>query len=480
MEILYYILIALFSGIFLFLACRNLELATMLIIIALPSYLLRFSFFGVPLTILEIMLVLAFLVWFIQEFKERGGSIKSFFKPDKFKIDYPFKWEIILLLIISYVAVAMAGFSVTALGLWKAYFFEAILAFILFINVFKKPGSASKIIWSLLFSGVIISLAAIYQKITGDFIPTEFLEAQGRVTSFYSYPNAVGLYLGPIVLIGISFLIDNLNRRLRRLTQITQINFKTIFIFISILLMLLAIYFAKSEGALVGVMAGLIFYGLFFNKSSRLITTGILAAIILFLVCNSTAGNYFKTKAMLNDLTGQIRKQQWTETKKMFFAQPEKIFFGVGLGNYQKAIVPYHQEGIFVKNDDPQWLEKVRTSAEYRQKVWQPTEIYLYPHNIFLNFLTELGIFGMLLFIWIFVKFFMIGFKAFKKLDKLKSAEKAIVLGLMASFIVILVHGFVDVPYFKNDLAVMFWLLISMVSIFYINSKIQNSKIQRL
>ena len=43
---------------------------------------------------------------------------------------------------------------------------------------------------------------------------------------------------------------------------------------------------------------------------------------------------------------------------------------------------------------------------------------------------------------------------------------------LMASMIALLVHGLVDVPYFKNDLAVLFWLLIGMMIVV---SKTQNS-----
>lgn len=32
----------------------------------------------------------------------------------------------------------------------------------------------------------------------------------------------------------------------------------------------------------------------------------------------------------------------------------------------------------------------------------------------------------------------------------------------LASMAALLVHGLVDVPYFKNDLAVLFWILISL------------------
>lgn len=39
-----------------------------------------------------------------------------------------------------------------------------------------------------------------------------------------------------------------------------------------------------------------------------------------------------------------------------------------------------------------------------------------------------------------------------------------LVMGLLSAMVVIVVHGLVDVPYFKNDLAVMFWALVAMIS----------------
>ena len=37
------------------------------------------------------------------------------------------------------------------------------------------------------------------------------------------------------------------------------------------------------------------------------------------------------------------------------------------------------------------------------------------------------------------------------------------VMGVMGAMIVIVVHGIVDVPYFKNDLALIFWALLAMI-----------------
>ena len=62
-----------------------------------------------------------------------------------------------------------------------------------------------------------------------------------------------------------------------------------------------------------------------------------------------------------------------------------------------------------------------------------------------------------MLFVWIIVKYFIIGFR------NLKKENRFIALGLIGAMVAIVVHGMVDVPYFKNDLAVMFWLVIAML-----------------
>jgi len=40
--------------------------------------------------------------------------------------------------------------------------------------------------------------------------------------------------------------------------------------------------------------------------------------------------------------------------------------------------------------------------------------------------------------------------------------SRALLLGLGGAMVVLLVHGLVDTPYFKNDLSVLFWLIIGL------------------
>lgn len=166
------------------------------------------------------------------------------------------------------------------------------------------------------------------------------------------------------------------------------------------------------------------------------------------------------------DLSGQIRRQQWKETIQML--SDGRYISGAGLSNYQEAVKTFHQEGIFVKNDDPDWYRKVVWNDEYKKKVWQPVEIYMYPHNIFLNFWTEIGLLGALLFTWLIGRYF---YEAIRLQSKLDRAARMMALGLIGAMSALCIHGLVDVPYFKNDLSVLFWLLIALLGILKIKRK---------
>lgn len=443
MTIIIFILLVFFT----ILAHKKLDLAVLLIIAGTPLYLLRGSLLGVPFTLLEGMILIAFFVWF---FIRDGAKIKSLFKKEG-KIPYPYRLEIISVLLVSFTAVIVAGLNNAAFGALKAYFFEPLLVFILIINLFSSDEGRKKIVWSLGFSALIISVFAIYQKITGNFISNPFwanVESR-RVTSFFEYPNALGLFLAPLIMMLSGHLISVLPEK--------KIGEK-IFLITTISLSLLAIFFARSEGALVALIISF-FVGTLLIKKTRIIAIVLAVIVSIGIFSYAPLRDFTITKITLNDLSGQIRKQQWIETKKMFSAG--HFWLGAGLSNYQTTVTPYHQEGIFLKNNDPNWLEKIRSSEDFRKQMWQPTEIYLYPHNILLNFWTEIGLLGALLFLWIIVKFLWQSFKIYLKEKEV--SKKYLALGLLTSMLVIVIHGLVDVPYFKNDLSVLFWLMIALL-----------------
>jgi len=519
-----------FAVFYFILAKNELKLALILLLAGLPLYQIRFVVAGLPLTILEIMILIAFAVWLIFHTKlldilRRRYGWQDIKENRKRRQAYPFAWEIICLLFISYGAAALSGFSEEALGIWKAYFYEPVLVFILVLNVFAykndqesalggkqengndadgkngpRPASdrARFILWPLLASAGIVSLIAILQKFGLINSPVNFWP---RVTGPFPYPNALGLYLGPLIMVLFGWLIGKLritNYELRITTQDSKFEIRhskffavveRMFVLITIILSVSAIYLARSEGALIGVAAGLaVFGGLWFFSCSRygqflpIVAASTIMILIIyspFIFMKLSEYKYLNSgvpiidkaadKIMLNDLSGEIRKKQWRETWEML-KDNKRWFWGTGLAGYQKAIGPYHQEGIFFNKDrDTDFRRKiVNFDEKYKAERWQPVEIYLYPHSIFLNFWTELGLPGAMLFIWMIAKFFFIGISRFKRGCEIENGQmgyKYLNFGLLSAMTVILVHGIVDVPYFKNDLAVMFWVLLALMSI---------------
>ena len=455
--------IIIFSIFFLILALARLDYALFFLIAALPAYLIRFSVFGVPSTLLEVMILITFAVWF---FKNWLPNCKERRKNNIKRTPYPFSREIIALIVLSFISVGIAGFTNSALGTWKAYFFEPILIFILVINIFKERKDWQKILWALLLSASVVSIVAIFQKFTGQFIFNEFWanEATRRAVSLFGYPNAVGLFLAPLILLFIGWFFS-----LPRRTTIIK-TLKKLLIIAVITASIAAVYFAHSEGALIGIIASLFVFGFFANKKVRTTTITLSVIIIAVTLFYAPLKDLAVQKITLHDLSGQIREQQWKETFQAL--KGAKIITGAGLANYKETVAPYHQEGIFFNSDNiPNFDAVTWASSTLRVKYWQPVEIYLYPHNIFLNFWSEIGLLGALVFIWLMFKAALVAYKTFRSLSKSDTPEKYLALGLMNSLFCIFIHGLVDVPYFKNDLAVMFWIFIALIGLMSITKK---------
>jgi O-antigen ligase len=458
------IIVTLFILFFSALSWEKPSFAISLIVFALPSYLIRFSLFGLPMTGLEVMILTLFFIWFSQRLIRNELSTVTFSK---------YRYLIALWLIAGLVAVFVGNATNEAWGIFKSYFVEPILFFLVFINTIKKNHDLKLVINALFASALVVSVICIIQKFTGWNVPPEFWK-DGRVTAFYGFPNAVGLYLAPITVLAFGYLwliIKSWRSTNKLINQSTNqlINQRSVGLSIVVVAGLSAMLFAKSEGALIGSAAGI---GLIVVVEMArqvkqagqarqvrgiklfFLTTLVLLVPLVSLVLLATqipqSKQYFSEKLTLNDLSGQIRKQMWKETWMML--NDHREVFGAGLANYQKTIAPYHATGIYIRNNDPDFDKMVKISLEYQQKTWQPIEIYLYPHNIFLNLWSETGLFGLLVFILILIMLFW-RYRNVRNPD-----NKPIYL----IFLAVWIHGLVDAPYFKNDLSVLFWVFVAM------------------
>jgi O-antigen ligase len=376
------------------------------------------------------------------------------------------------------------------------------LIYIIVVNVFsdekEKLRQKDKLIWALVILSFWVSLIAIFQRFGFLPSPENFWP---RVTGPFIYPNALGLLLSPLVLIMTTWFlsIKNEELRIKNYKNISKgmkekigldvnkkkfLIFNSSFLIITILMSVSAISLAHSEGAAVGVIIAMVIVGFIMRakKTPKLmllpklmiifVVVGVMLSSVFFLRVvpeykyfnfDKEIFNYISDKAMLKDISGEIRKQQWRETWQVLTASPKNFILALALSGYQEAIKPIHQEGIFFnfERDEEFRTKIVWFDEEYKAKHWQPVEVYMYPHNFFLNFWVELGLLGAVLFVWLFIKIIILCFKLLVNNDK----DRYIILGILGAIIVIIVHGIVDVPYFKNDIAVMFWVILGLLGL---------------
>lgn len=395
------------STLFTLLSWKNLPLAIAVLFGTLPVYLIRFSIGPIPTTLLELLFLILFGVWIV---KYKGWQ-KSILLWKKLP-----SWRMVFLLIglAATAGVLVSGNLTEALGVWKAYYIEPMLLALIILTSIRNKNEVRGIFVALGISGIAVSVFGLLQFITGLGLPIPW-DIERRVTSFFPYPNAVGLYLGPIIIIAALELLRTYKTKIWHLV--------TFWSFV-LLLASATIFLSETEAAWIAIPAALAVVSLFYKKTRRIAILLIVLTAIVVLVTPAAM-----QKLTLQDYSGSVRLKQWEET---YHFLSDNWTLGAGLSGYPSALEPYH--------------------------TYEEIEIFQYPHNIILNIWVELGIAGVLIFLWLaslIIRGFLNRYGETIKQDWV----------LLISFTVLLemgIHGLVDVPYFKNELAMLSWGVIAL------------------
>ncbi len=363
-----------------------------LILALLPSYLIRFKLFGLPTTILEIMIVV-FLLLTLLRFKFNDFN--------KIKTLGRINYAIAAFVLAGAISTLIAPDQMRGLGQLKAFIIEPVLMFYAIILTVNKD--QLKILLKFLLGGtVLISLFGILQHFSYILLPLRFwgtgIEVL-RITSIFEYPNALALYLAPLVGFYFTLWIKDY-----------ELFTKKYWLPIYLSIMILALVMTFSRGGLFAVIFILALlairsFGFKYTVPAFLIIAALLGAVPPL---RHRVALGFSDASSSTHL--QLLKVGVNETLN-------HPLLGIGLGNFNSFGVSY-------------------------------------PHNIFLNFWLELGFLGLISFCFILLL-------SFQK----EKTPTALSLAAGVFLMIMVIHGLVDVPYFKNDLAVMFWFIIS---IFYL------------
>lgn len=401
------ILFVLFFLLFASLAWINFRLAIRFLIILLPAYLIRTNFGPLPTTLLEVSFGAIFIVWLIRYAKDDFLVAKETLRRQRFIF-----LGAALLLIASLIASLANPYLLKALGIWRAYFLEPILLFLM-LALSSRRVSACHVLSSLVFSSLGVAILTIIQKFTGALYPPSLWDDElfGRPTSFFTSPNAIGLYIVPILLLSAVYL--------------SKIKIKHWFFYLTAFISLTAVALSFSQGAWIALAAGIVI--LLFALGRKKIAAGVILTGVILVV----AWPGLHQAVLFQDQAGQNRLTIWRYSFEYLTESPRNFVLGSGLRRFFTEVQkPYYDQ------------------AEM--------ERLIYPHNIFLNFWLETGLAGMLAFILILIALF-------SRLRKQLIGNNFLRATLVASLASLIVHGLVDVPYFKNDLSMLFWIIAAIV-----------------
>lgn len=419
-------LLVVFATLLAFASFRWPKTALLLLAAVLPSYGVRFTISGLPTTLLEIAIWSVFCGWGASVWVASGGPRfprlhEAFRGANPFA---PFLLPLTAFLLATVVSCAVSPAPLAALGLWRAYVIEPLMVFVMAVLVLRGTPESRLLPYALGLTVLPLALLAFIQWTTGVSLPEPWATNRPlRVTSWYSYPNAVGLFVAPIVAMHVVGWLDVLRRR----------QFGLVFWWCGVVVAAgtFAVVAAVSKGAIVGLLIGGV-VALFatFPTRRQVLALGLLGVTVLVLFI-PVARERILDEVLFRSPSGVIRLVVWEETAALLRASP---LLGAGMAGYQQALIPFHEW----------WRPEVSP--------WR-LEIFLYPHNVFLNAWVEFGLFGLVAFLWVI---FVFARRCWQSRDELLSRMAIVAMATL------LVHGLVDVPYFKNDLAVLFWLIMAM------------------
>ncbi len=370
-----------------------------------PAYVIRWYVGPLPTTLLEVAILATVAVFAVETMRQR----------------LPIEWRgpltapAIMFILAGAISVLVSGDHRGALGLYRAYFLEPAAFFLIVAAVASTPRRAGLIVLGFAAGGMVVAVSNA--AVVLDAIRHHVLDL---VTTppvvIYQTANAVALYLIPLVAIAASLLVHGTGRAQRWLSGL--------FLAVAVPACLLSF----SRGGYLALAALGLGIAISHRWAKILVPGAILAAIAVSQVPLIRQRLSYELHFLPGN-TLDFRIRVWGQTLRML---SHHLVFGIGLSNYKTAMGPY----------------------------WQDLPKVIYPHNIVLNFWAVTGLLGLGAFGWLTVRAIILGWRGWRR----HAAEwRPYDLGVMLALVAMVVHGLVDVPFFKNDLSLEFWALLGVL-----------------
>lgn len=400
----------------------NLEKLIYLAVFLLPAYLVRLEIGILSVSLWE-MIVGAALVFWIWK-RSCTEDLRKFYRNYK---KYVFCAGFILAGLISSLAVSMYV---------NDYVINYVHSAGIIISWFLAPVAFLFLTWSVVPKGKIVDVfTAYYFSAAGvaflalGYFLTAHLTYDGRLQGIFNSPNYLAMYLAPALITGLAQV-----RSKKLKVESFILNLKNILWLISLVVILAAFYFTYSYAAWLSTAVAVL--GVLFVRGNISLRKLAPFVLILFLLVMFQMKSAKFIDLITNDPRSSLasRVMIWKSAAKMIASHP---VFGIGPGNFQNIYLEYQKYY-------PPYLE------------WAVP----HPHNLYLAFWLYGGVLGLAGFLAILYFFFCDIWRRLRVAAEApsQSVSKDMLYVSLGIMLYILLHGLFDTTYFKNDLAVVFWL----------------------
>lgn len=359
-------------------------------------------------------------------------SFKGFFEWKRTILDFP----IMIFVIISFLSVLVSPDS--AFSFYNCYNLVGryVLTYYLVVQSIdlKNIGQLKVFLSCISLSLFIVVIYGFMQAFLGIGLTSEqivwtdgvmFPGLKTRVFSTWQNPNLLGGYFDLMLglMAGMFLLIKH---------KIVRIVIAVLFCLTAFCLTL-----TYARGACLSIALVIFVYSILYNRKVLLALIGL--AVIL-LLSDATLVDRMTSIFTKMDTSSEMRLAFWESTIAMILDHP---LLGIGWGSYFMVYpnYDYYMQGNFIK--------------------------IVHAHNMYLNFMAEIGLFG---FVSYMVCFFGVIYKAFKaQVMKLDSLIKAMLLGIGLGLSALAINGLTDYVMFNTELSMLVWLFSGIVVSIYKN-----------
>ncbi len=380
-----------------------------------PTLTIRFSIGGIPANILMVWILLLWLIFGINlVFKKQLSAFFKFVAKTDKKTLIP----LLLFIFAGLLSVFIGGPDQKKLGQFIVLFLQPISLFFIGKFIFQQdPRAKTWFIYSLYFFLAAAGIYAIIQYFTLYGLPSYYwgnsIESK-RAVSFFGHPDFYALFSAPLL----AFLLPD----------VLALGVKSKKLIVKGLLWTIAatgLFLSLSRAGWFGLTAAVIIYAIV--SKNKLVRRLIAAAAIVVIVIVAIVPNwrYRLITPFYGEKSASSRAQLWGYGITAIKQSP---ILGLGLNGFSKQ--------WSALNTDP-----AQNSANF-------------PHNIFLDLWVDLGLLGLISFVWLCVIYI--------KKSIINRSNESYFFPISLFLITLLLQGQFDNPYFRNDLAIVFWLILSL------------------